>query len=628
MTAAAPDVRELLPEADALIIVPPFLAIEQPSLAAHVLQACGRQAGFRVGLLYANVHLAAVLGKEAYFEVCIPSVCYPLELALLGERMFARAAHDLPPLGCWAEQMFDLSRILGDTKSTLMRNRNMVFSRKFQLGPDELIALEERAVRWADELGEAVAERKYAVVACTTTFVQTNASVALLKRIKRGSPGTATILGGGNCAGEMAEGIASLDSPRHFIDYVFSGEGEVGFPAFLKSVLAGNPPKDRILQGEACPNLDRIPAPDFSEFLTQRTRWISPQDPADPAAWIAYETSRGCWWGQKHHCTFCGIPGQYMENRQKSPDKVLADFRNLAAANPGRRVMMVDNLMPHTYFETLLPQMGREKFPLRLMYELKPMLSLAKMELLKQAGVNFIQAGIEALSTPLLKRMNKGNQVRQNLTFLRDALSLGIHVYWNLLWGLPGDQVEDYEQPLELAPLLHHLHPPDAVIPMNLDRFSPYFTRSAAYGVSNVRPINSYAAIFPAEARVAQLAYHFAADYESGSYRQPEVIRSLMQAVALWKKRWAGGRAAAPILNLTRSGDKFVLKDSRGLPGTEPEQVLDEEQARLAVAAMSYSETGGTRWALANKIAVHVDGWFVPLATAEPSLFHQLSDKP
>ncbi len=44
---------------------------------------------------------------------------------------------------------------------------------------------------------------------------------------------------------------------------------------------------------------------------------------------MPYKTSRGCWWGQKHHCTFCGINGGGMGFRDKSPDLALDQVRKL-----------------------------------------------------------------------------------------------------------------------------------------------------------------------------------------------------------------------------------------------------------------------------------------------------------
>ena len=51
---------------DALIIVPPFSELQYPSLAAHVLQACARAAGFRVRVFYADLLFASHVGIASY----------------------------------------------------------------------------------------------------------------------------------------------------------------------------------------------------------------------------------------------------------------------------------------------------------------------------------------------------------------------------------------------------------------------------------------------------------------------------------------------------------------------------------------------------------------------------------
>ena len=52
-------------QGDALIIVPPFAALERPALGPHLLQACAKAAGFEVRILYANLLLAAEIGELA-----------------------------------------------------------------------------------------------------------------------------------------------------------------------------------------------------------------------------------------------------------------------------------------------------------------------------------------------------------------------------------------------------------------------------------------------------------------------------------------------------------------------------------------------------------------------------------
>ena len=46
---------------------------------------------------------------------------------------------------------------------------------------------------------------------------------------------------------------------------------------------------------------------------------------------IPLETSRGCWWGMKHHCIFCGLNGKQMAFQDKSPDRVAQWFETPAS---------------------------------------------------------------------------------------------------------------------------------------------------------------------------------------------------------------------------------------------------------------------------------------------------------
>ena len=121
---------------------------------------------------------------------------------------------------------------------------------------------------------------------------------------------------------------------------------------------------------------------------------------------------------------------------------------------------MTDSIMPYAYFRTLLPLLAAERLGATIFYEQKANLSLPHILALQRAGITFIQPGIEALSSRLLTLMDKGVKGRQNLMLLRFARAAGVSLYWNLLWGFPGDDVKAYEETLGILPLLHHLQPP------------------------------------------------------------------------------------------------------------------------------------------------------------------------
>jgi ribosomal peptide maturation radical SAM protein 1 len=607
--------------ADALVIVPPFANIAWPNLAAHLLQAVGRAAGFEVRVLYANLLWARAIGAGQYVSISVA----PSEL-LIGERVFSRAAYDLPRFGT------------GDPPlgSTPVRGRSAadgaVYEMPASVGytPDvaALAELEAKTIDWANAVAELVARSAFRLVGATTTFHQTSASVALLRRVKALCPDVSTAIGGANCEGEMSEGVASLDAG---IDYVFSGESEHVFPQVLSELSAeGGPRQDGIIRGEPIRDLDAIPTPDFTEYFDQRDRIgldpellarTMPEARTERGTWISYETSRGCWWGEKHHCTFCGLNGEGMQFRAKTPKRVLAELRGLVDRHGVRSIWMVDNIMPHTYYRDLLPAMARDLPGLSIFYEQKANLTLERIVALHRAGVRWIQPGIEGLASEFLRLIDKGVLARQNLALLRYARAVGVHVFWNTLWGFPGDEVRTYEQTLDLLPLLHHLQPPMGNYRLRIDRFSPYHTRPEAYGVKNVRPAPAYALAFPPHADLEKLAYHFAADYESGADRRLDLIDGINAGVRSWQRRWQDPEER-PMLHLERmSGSHyFGLLDTRGLPDTEESLVLERAEATTVLVARPWDDSEVIEWATTRRLGVRVDDWYVPLVVAPPEL--------
>lgn len=608
----------ILQDADVLLIVPPFHLLNCPSLSLHLLQACAREAGFRVQVLYANMLLALRIGEEAYANIFHLPVG-----ALAGERFFTRRAFGLPPLGRRARHMNETNWVIGPHKDWRIEPDPFCRGGRKLITLGELRRLEGQAEDFIDSIAKAVTERCYPIVGCSTNFYQTAASVALLNAIKTLRKDTITILGGANCEGEMARGLASLPSA---IDYIFSGESELSFPRFVRDILAGLRPPSRILYGKPCRNLDALPTPSYAEFYEQR-QYFLPLSQAPPDE-ILCQTSRGCWWAQKHPCTFCGLNGESLSFRQKSPDRVARELHTLLETCPAKKVNMTDNVMPSTYFQDLLPRLARDFPGVSFSYMQKANLSLAQLLALKEAGINTIGPGIESLSSRLLALMNKGLQARQNLMLLRNARALDMEIAWDLLWGFPGDEVGAYREMLTLLPLLHHLQPPNAMVHLSVERFSPYFSRPADFGLRNLRPLSSYKDLLPKGVDIKSIAYHFTADYRSGAHDHPEVIQELLRELTRWRAAWKH-KNGGPIQNLqlVRKRGSYVLVDSRDLWRRKKCYTLQEREATGLMTSRLPSGSGVEKWAIQEKLAVVVDDWFVPLAVPEPEALQELTRK-
>lgn len=585
---------------DVVLVVPPFAGLDRPSIAAHLLQACARRAGFEVAVFYANLALAARIGEKAY-----QTVAYGSTGALLGERFFCAAAYDgVPFFGREAESC----------EAFLRAGR--VKNHQPEVEREELTRLATDAAAFADEVAEAVTASGARVVGSTTTFEQTAASYAILRRVKALRPEIVTILGGANCEGEMGAGLREI---LPAVDVVFSGESESAFPEWLRGGTAGR----GLIAGPPCADLDALPPPDYAEYYEQLALLLpeSPMLHGQAPMWLPYESSRGCWWGEKHHCTFCGLNAQTMALRSKSADTVIRDLRALLEKHPSRLVCMADNIMPFRYFQTLVPRLAEELPDLHLFYEQKANLSLTQVVALVRAGIREIQPGIESLSTSILKLMDKGVSARQNLSLLRYARAAGLSMNWNLLYALPGDAADDYRLSLEIVKRIAHLQPPSGMSHLSIDRFSPYFDAPSRYGVSGIQPMPAYAAVLPEGADPARIGYHFVAKFRTGVDDAPEVLEELGASVGEWADSWRNGeRTAASLAMAEVADDVYVLVDTRGLPGTSEVQFFDREQAAVVLTGAPPSRRDELQWAIDQSLLIEVDGWLVPLATADPEI--------
>jgi ribosomal peptide maturation radical SAM protein 1 len=610
-----------LPEADCLLVVPPAARLNWPTLGVHQLQACAREAGFEVAILYLNVLYGALVGAEAYAAISIAPTDW-----LLGERLFARVAFGAPPLGFASDRFLAAIEAAHEVwAGTIAEERPSERAYEEEGAPriskEGLLGWEAHAFELAEWVARRIAERGYPVVGATSHFDQTAASLAVLSRVKALRPQTRIILGGANCEAEMAQGIRSLSSD---LDHVFSGESEETFVTFLRDVRAGRDPGPPIIEGAPCTDLDALPTPRFDEYFAQVQ---ARPELADAELWVAYETSRGCWWGQKHHCTFCGFNALGMGFREKSPDHVMEELGRILAAAPTRRIQMTDNIMPWRFHQTVIPRIPKEIGKVRIWYEMKANLTLSQVKNLWDTGQMTIQAGIEALDTELTRLTRKGVLARQNVALLRYARCVGMKIQWNLLWGLPGDTEDPYRRTLGLLPRLRHLCPPYMLTHLILDRYSPYHNDPEAFGITELRPLGCYTDVFPGHADLERLAYHFHGTYPSGSHDAMPLMAEINREIGQWHEAWRGDPHRWPVLAVNRAGpNRYVLVDTRGL-GKAPTLYLNETQARAVLVGGPRDKVRAAEWAIDNTYAADLDGWCVPLAVAPYALFAEFEAK-
>ena len=466
--------------------------------------------------------------------------------------------------------------------------------------------------RFMDRLIAKYALDKAQLVGFTSMFQQNAAAFAMARKLKTHDAKITTVIGGANCESPMGQVIAKHVTA---IDYVFSGPALKTFPQLVQHCMDGEQRKIDSMKGvftkrnyffqsgpEAIGEELSIDVPidlDYKPFVNTLAKNF-PQNNIRPI--LLFETSRGCWWGERAHCTFCGLNGMSMGYRAMNPDLALKQFESLFEFAPNvSRLEAVDNILPKNYLQEVLPFVKTPE-GMTIFYEVKADLSESDVQVLAKARVKFIQPGIESLATSTLKLMKKGTTAFRNLALMKDCAVYGIEPAWNLLIGFPGEGEDVFRKYIDDLPLLVHLPPPSGVYPVRFDRYSPYFMKSKEYGL-DLHPLDYYSLIYPfPEEALDNLAYYFADTNTDAPYAQTvsKWIGKIREKIDHWITAWRNG--PPPKLVLSGTGDESTIIDSRsgevkeyhvGAIGSRILKVLADKPKRVGDVARECSDVAG-----------------------------------
>lgn len=535
----------------------PFSGANRPQVALGLLKASLHARGVWCDVAYLNLVLAEWVGAAPYQWLSSEFT----DMAFAGEWVFA---HHF-----FGENLLD-------GEGYLRYLRREVGAGKEEI--DFIVRLRQIIPRYLDHCLRAVDWRRYSVVGFTSTFEQNMASLSLAYEVKRRYPDKVIVMGGANCGHPMGEAILRCFP---FVDYVFTGEADVSFPEFVVRRARRRPFSDlkgivyrngRAVVSTGLPDpvadMDALPFPDYDDYFAQLGQTeVAPDLPVV----LQFETARGCWWGAKHHCAFCGLNALSMAFRAKSKERALAEILHLSSRYPVRQLAAVDNIIDMQYFRDLLPELKRRDLGLSIFYETKANLTKEQVRLLGEAGVDNVQPGIESFSPKLLKLMRKGVSPLQNVQLLKWCRQFGVRPIWNLLYGIPGESAEDYREMLPLLESMTHLQPPASKGTIRLDRYSPYFQSPESFGLVNAQPARAYHYIYPFKTdELAELAYHYEYTFADGHHAGQHVGPTLRQ-LERWEEAAAGG---AQLLSREMPGRGLSIEDSR--PGAARAQVTLE----------------------------------------------------
>jgi ribosomal peptide maturation radical SAM protein 1 len=544
---------------DVSLVCMPWGETHRPNLALSLIKPTLGRAGITARVVYANVQLSEWIGYTNFGHVASGMFG-----EFLGEWLFSRAAF---PDDFVAAGLDAVSEWLPTAKESPMSPSTF--------GEDWQEVLSDMRDAKAFDLCRWVAEETAGsrVVGLTCNVNQLVPAIAAARAVKEARPDTVVILGGAQVDGEMGDEILRAAS---WIDAVYKGESEVGVVEAVEwglgrreapplEYVSYRRPDGEIHVGSSAAiveDMNSLPFPDYDDFFERVEDATDCDGNEHPVSGLMFESARGCWWGAKRHCTFCGLNRESMAFRCKDPDRVLEEVLYLSDKYTQLSFYCSDNILSHGYLKTLLPRLVEEGLGVEFFYETKSNLRRADVKLYRDARLRVIQPGVESFSTPVLDLMDKGVTGLQNVYMLKLCAQYGVEPAFNILTGFPGEKEEHYKQQIEWIPKLVHFHYPGHVGDFTLQRFSPMHFDAGRFGIRNIRAKAGYELLFPkAKADLDKLAFYF--DYDRSDGRPDAEYRILLRRVTKrWRKRWGTGNFP-PRLTYRRGRTFLVVTDDR-----------------------------------------------------------------
>jgi radical SAM superfamily enzyme YgiQ (UPF0313 family) len=311
----------------------------------------------------------------------------------------------------------------------------------------------------------------------STTFLRDLSELMpLVQRLKR--PHNHVVVGG-PLAALLAE--RWQDVPE--VEVLAPGYGEFLIPALAEWIRSGfrtlqAPAAGRLLDhGRTKVLYSGVPRVEDLDFLPTPDWELSERDHLRRYKMIYYESVRGC----PYRCSFCNYPYLFTDTkfRYKSAQRMAQEWEHYLSRHEIDTIICLDSLF--TVPRRRLAEFCRLVVERRLAVQwtcyarADDLANEATAALMKSAGLNQAQIGLESGDQGQLDNMEKACTVESNARAIDNCRKYGITSVVSLIVGFPGETAETLERTLEFL----RQHPPDFFF------LAPFSTRATGVPVLN-----------------------------------------------------------------------------------------------------------------------------------------------
>jgi len=534
-----------------ILVSAPWPMFNRPSIQLGTLKAwlTSRFPDIDVKASHFYLELAASIGYPLYSAVC--------ERSWSAESVYAALLYP--------ERFPEVEKIF--RKET---------ARRPMLRQVDFAELTEMVKNVSDSFVESIDWNAFGLAGFSICLCQLTSTIFFIRAVRKTAPDLPIVVGGSGIAGGSEQDLLKV-FPE--IDFAVNGEGEIPLSRLIETLMhssdlsnlskiSGVASRHSVgaKQGPGCvqvPRLDDLPQPDYGDYF-QLLNSFSGEKAFFPT--LPLELSRGCWWKKSggvrktSGCAFCNLNLQWEGYRTKTSRRAVVEIDEMTSHYQTLSVAFMDNLLPVRQSEEIFSLAGRLEKDLKLFGEIRAATPERTLKAMHGAGMSEVQIGIEALSTRLLKKLNKGTTVIQNLAIMKACEEMGLVNASNLILQFPGSDRQDVTETL---------HSLSFVLPFRPLRFvhfwlglgSPVWQYPGNYGIRAVFNHPYYARLFPPP--LSRAARFMIQAYRGDLTYQRKLWLPVKEKVRSWKRSYAelhAGPTVHPILSYRDGGDFMIIR--------------------------------------------------------------------
>jgi radical SAM superfamily enzyme YgiQ (UPF0313 family) len=256
------------------------------------------------------------------------------------------------------------------------------------------------------------------------------------------------------------------------------GEGELP----MQQIASGN--SDKIISYQQIDDLDKLPFLNFNGFNLENYSQVLP-----------LFSSRGC----INHCRFCTERLLFKDYRQHSPAYITEQIKHLSEQHGIINYSFQDSMLNANNrwlaeFSKLLIKHGL-KINWEAQMAVKANFPLQLAKLIKSSGCYNIFIGLESGSDKTLRKMQKGFNTKQAITFFETLNQAKLHFEISLIVGYPQESSAEFKQTVNFIKNNRKLIPKIAQINPYVD----YYSSSLDYNIENLAKVKQLIKLIKSE---------------------------------------------------------------------------------------------------------------------------------